>query len=206
LILKKDYLEEKGDVLKWIIFFKLISSDLFREAIEAERRKEEYQRRHMAGETEAANRELAMLAIVRKRREEAKAKREAEGRKPGMSKAGLPEDFKLVNDEDDDGEDDDDDDEDEETKDSAGVDATKKVSAAPSIVPPTASEIALKKKEAALAPAPSTEDGPVKLKAMDIKKMNGDALKEHLKARNLDTQGQKKDLMKRLLDFEAARA
>jgi hypothetical protein len=48
-------------------------------------------------------------------------------------------------------------------------------------------------------------DGPAKLKAMDIKKMNGDALKEHLKERKLDFQGQKKDLIKRLIDFEAAR-
>jgi hypothetical protein len=41
------------------------------EALEAIRKKEEYQRRHMAGETEQAKKELAMLAIVRQRREEA---------------------------------------------------------------------------------------------------------------------------------------
>ena len=35
--------------------------------------------------------------------------------------------------------------------------------------------------------------------------MNGDTLKEHLKARGLGVQGQKKDLMKRLTDYEAAR-
>ena len=41
---------------------------------------------------------------------------------------------------------------------------------------------------------------------MDIKKLNGDALKDALRARGLDVQGQKKDLIKRLSDFEAARA
>jgi hypothetical protein len=49
------------------------------------------------------------------------------------------------------------------------------------------------------------DGGPAKVSSMEIKKMNGDALKEHLKARGLDVQGQKKDLMKRLLDYEAAR-
>ena len=40
---------------------------------------------------------------------------------------------------------------------------------------------------------------PAKLKAMDINKMNGDALKDHLRERGLDVQGQKKDLMTKLL-------
>lgn len=35
--------------------------------------------------------------------------------------------------------------------------------------------------------------------------MNADTVKEHLKARNLSIQGQKKDLMQRLIDFEAAK-
>ena len=47
---------------------------------------------------------------------------------------------------------------------------------------------------------------PEKLKPMDIKKMNGDQLKDSLKERKLEIQGAKKDLIKRLLDFEAARA
>jgi Casein kinase substrate phosphoprotein PP28 len=42
-----------------------------REIIEAARKKEEYQRRHMAGETEGAQREIAQLAIVKARREAA---------------------------------------------------------------------------------------------------------------------------------------
>jgi hypothetical protein len=41
---------------------------------------------------------------------------------------------------------------------------------------------------------------------MDIKKLNGDALKDALKERGLDIQGQKKDLIKRLTDYEKARA
>lgn len=45
-----------------------------------------------------------------------------------------------------------------------------------------------------------------KLKSIDIKKMSADLLKEHLKERGLDIQGQKKDLVKRLTDFEAARS
>lgn len=44
-----------------------------------------------------------------------------------------------------------------------------------------------------------------KLKNIEIKKMAGDQLKEHLKERSLNTQGQKKDLIKRLTDHEAAR-
>ena len=46
----------------------------------------------------------------------------------------------------------------------------------------------------------------VKLKSIDIKKMSADVLKEHLKERGLDIHGQKKDLIKRLTDFEAARS
>ena len=52
-------------------------SNLCREALAALRAKEEYQRRHMAGETEQAKRELAKLAEVRARREAARLKREA---------------------------------------------------------------------------------------------------------------------------------
>jgi cytoskeletal protein RodZ len=73
-------------------------------------------------------------------------------------------------------------------------------------------EIAAKKKAA--AEGEEAEGGGARgagggemavLKSMDIKKMNGDALKEHLKERGLGVQGQKKDLVKRLCDFEAAR-
>ena len=36
--------------------------------------------------------------------------------------------------------------------------------------------------------------------------MNGDSLKDHLKARGLDLQGAKKDLIQRLIDFEKSRS
>jgi hypothetical protein len=131
-------------------------------------------------------------------------KREAEGRKAGWTKDGVEEESGG------DSSDDDSDEEDDNKKKPAAVAAPAPISA-----------IAAKKKAAAAAPveepiaeagkegdayASASGSGPAKLKAMDIKKMNGDVLKEHLKARNLDIQGQKKDLMKRLLDFEEARS
>ena len=69
--------------------------------------------------------------------------------------------------------------------------------------------IAAKKKAAAAEPVvakvSATDGGPPKQNTKDINKLNGDALKEHLKERKLDVQGQKKDLMKRLIDYEEAR-
>ena len=62
-----------------------MGSTLYREALAAIRAKEDYQRRHMAGETEQAKRELAKLAEVRARREAARLKREAgstDGKQP----------------------------------------------------------------------------------------------------------------------------
>lgn len=158
-----------------------------REELEAIRKKEEYMRRHLAGETEQARKDIERLALVKQRREEAKLKRELEGRKPGMSAYGLA-------DEDGSGSSDD-----EEVKESSKATSSKVV------VDPT---IAAKKKAAAAGTESSTSSSgaPEKLKSIDIKKMNADTLKEHLKARSLDTQGQKKDLLKRLLDYESARA
>lgn len=49
-----------------------------REEIEAERAKREYERLHMAGKTAEAQADLARLALVRREREEAARKREAE--------------------------------------------------------------------------------------------------------------------------------
>ena len=130
--------------------------------------------------------------------------REAEGRKPGMSKAGIEEESESDSSDDDDDDDDSSDDE-----------AVKK---APVKVKPNPAQlsIAAKKRAAAAGDEDKVEvkssgkadknAGPEKLKAMDIKKMNGDALKDHLKERKLDLQGQKKDLIQGLLDFEAARA
>lgn len=158
-----------------------------REVLEEQRKKEEYMKRHLAGETEQARQDLARLALIRKRREEDAKKREAEGRAPGMSAHGIPSDS------DDSGSDESDDDE------------PKKPSA--KVATPALSEAQAKKKAAALetVPAATTGGEPARLKPMDIKKMNGDALKEALRERGLDLQGQKKDLMTRLLNYEAAR-
>lgn len=150
-----------------------------REALEAARRKADYERRHLALETEQAQADMARLAIVRQRREEARLKREAEGRAPGYSQYGVESD-------------------DEE----GGPPKPKATPAAPVVL----SEAQEKKKAAALASTDESQSDQLPiLKAMDIKKMSADALKDHLKARKLDIQGQKKDLIKRLCDYEAAR-
>ena len=145
-------------------------------------------KRHLALETEQARSDLERLTLIRKKREEAAQKRIAEGRAPGMSAHGLPD-----NDDDDD---DDSDDDDEET--------TKKPPVTV-FAPPVLNEVQAKKKALAMETVPTKGGEIPKLKAMDIKKMNGDALKEALRERNLDVQGQKKDLLKKLLDYEAAR-
>jgi hypothetical protein len=170
----------------------------FREAIAAVKAKEDYQKRHMAGETEQAKQDLARLAVVKARREADAKKREAEGRKPGMSAQGI--------------ESSDDDSDDDKPKGPKKVAAVAKPAApvAPATTAAVASAALAAKKKAAAAAEPEdakeADGGPPKLKAMDIKKLNGDALKDHLKERGLDVQGQKKDLMKRLTDYEAARA
>ena len=155
-------------------------------------------RRHLAGETEQARKDMERLALVRKRREEAAAKRMAEGRAPGMSANGI-----VSSSESDSGSDDD--------SDTPKAPKPLKLAPAPAAAPAAAplSALQAKKKAAAAAEDVAPVDasaGPPKLKSMDIKKLNGDALKDALRERGLDVQGQKKDLMKRLTDFEAARA
>jgi hypothetical protein len=120
-----------------------------------------------------------------------------------MSKSGIEEESES------DSSDDDDDDSDEEEGDKKKAPVKAKPSAAQLT-------IAAKKRAAAAGDEVKVEvksagkvdknAGPEKLKVMDIKKMNGDALKDHLKERKLDLQGQKKDLIQRLLDYEQARA
>lgn len=88
---------------------------------------------------------------------------------------------------------------DDEDEDDAKVAKPKAAAAAPTL---SAAEV--KKKAAAMESVDTSGEIP-KLSSIDIKKMNADAVKEHLKARGLSTQGQKKDLMKRLVDYEAAR-
>lgn len=50
-----------------------------------------------------------------------------------------------------------------------------------------------------------SEEGPEKLDVREIKKMNGKQLKDLLKERGLSTQGQKKELMDRLIEFETSK-
>jgi hypothetical protein len=123
---------------------------------------------------------MKRLEAVRRRREEAEKKCVAEGRKPGWTENGI----------DSDGSGSDDDDEEKTAK--------------PKAVTPAPSAAEAKKKAAAMEAVDTSGEIP-KLSSIDIKKMNGDAVKEHLKTRGLSTQGQKKDLMKRLVDYEAAR-
>ncbi len=161
-----------------------------REALAAQKAKEDYMRRHLAGETEQAKKDLERLALIRAKREQAKQQREAEGRAPGWTKAGVESSDEESSDED---------------------EGEKKPAATKSAPAPAPVSEAVAKKKAAAAgegetPATAADGGPPKLKAMDIKKLNGDQLKEHLKARGLDIQGRKKDLIKRLSDYEAARA
>lgn len=173
-----------------------------REAVEAAKRKEAYQKKHMAGETPEAKKELAMLALVRERREAARLKREAEGRAPGWVQPDTDDEGS--------GSDSDSDDSDEpkgkaKKGGATGVGGEKlKKPSEPVSLGAMTKEVAAAKKQAALAE--DTSGGAEKLTNMEIKKMNPAQLKECLKARNLDLQGQKKDLMKRLTDYETARA
>ncbi len=170
----------------------------YREALAKQKAKEDYMKRHLAGETDQAKREMARLAEVRARREAAAKIREAEGRAPGMSATGL----------------DDDDDTPINNKPKPVPVAAAPPAPAPTPAIPTAQEsaaaaVAARKKAAAAGDddeEKAEDGGPPLVSSIDIKKMNGDALKDHCKARNLDIRGQKKDLMKRLLDHEAERA
>jgi hypothetical protein len=174
-----------------------------REVIEEARKKEEYMKRHLAGETVEAKKELAMLEQVRARREEARIKREAEGRAPGwIQESSSDEDD---SDSDEDSSDDDQPKKAKPTKVIVGGKKTTEVS-----LGAVSKELAEKKREKALKSesgggSGGGDDSLEKLSAIEIKKMNPNALKDALKARNLDIQGAKKDLLKRLLDHEAAK-
>ncbi len=155
-----------------------------REALEAARRKADYDKRHAEGKTEAAKADLARLAEVKRRREEAMAKCIAEGRKPGWTADGLDEDSGS----------------DSEIPPTNAA-PKPKAAAAP---PPQLTEAEQRKKAAAMEESTTSGEIP-KLSTIEIKKLNADGLKDNLKARGLSTQGQKKDLIKRLTDYEAAR-
>lgn len=136
--------------------------------------------KYLAGETEQSRLDLERLALVRRRREEQAMQRKAEGRAPGWSADGIDSDA------------------DEETL----LHRPPKAGSFPAPAPVPISESAAPAEEEI---EDSADGGPRKLKPTDIKQMNGDTLKEHLKASGLPTQGQKKDLMKRLSGYEAGR-
>jgi hypothetical protein len=136
--------------------------------------------------------DLARLALVRKRREEQLKKAQAEGRVPAMSAYGIEGSSGESEDED-------------LPKSKAASTSTSAVTAG--VGGMSLSEKEAKKRAAALQDSTvSASAGPAKLKAIDIKKMNGDALKDALKERGLSVQGPKKDLMQRLIDYEAGRS
>jgi hypothetical protein len=175
-----------------------------REQMEAVKRREEYQRKTMAGETDEARANLARLALVRKRREEAAAKRENEGRKPGMSANGqLDDDYDPFSKKQGDDSGSDDSGSDDSSEEEAPVKSKHKV----------VKELTVAEKKRAKATATVDTSAPKaagdtapKLKSIEIKKMNPAQLKDALKEREQGIQGNKKDLEKRLLAFEAARA
>ncbi|CAH0481589.1 unnamed protein product [Peronospora belbahrii] len=115
-----------------------------REAIEKERAAAYYLKKHLAGETDEAKKDLARLAEVKRRREEAEKRKEEE-------EAAAAERAK----------------------------GKKKV---------------------------EVKENDEPLDARAIKALKPAVLKEKLKERNLSTQGQKKDLIQRLIDYENERA
>lgn len=165
-----------------------------KEVLAEQQARDEHERRYLAGETEEARRQLEQLAIVRARREEQKKKREMEGRAPGWQ---PPENLNR----------DSSSEEDSSEEDTSDEDIPKKPVGLNDKEPTAAQKLAAKKKAAAaIVTDDDNLDGVIpKLKAMDIKKMNPNQLKEKLKERDLGIQGAKKDLMKRLIDYEAAR-
>ena len=145
----------------------------------------------------------AIIPFYDKLREEARIKREAEGRAPGwIQESSSDEDD---SDSDEDSSDDDQPKKAKPTKVIVGGKKTTEVS-----LGAVSKELAEKKREKALKSesgggSGGGDDSLEKLSAIEIKKMNPNALKDALKARNLDIQGAKKDLLKRLLDHEAAK-
>jgi len=176
-----------------------------REAVEEKRKKEEYMRRHLAGETVEAKKEIAMLAEVKARREAAAANRAITGRAAHFEVKDSDEESSGS-----DSDSDSDSDEDLRAKKANGAKSGKKSKEPLRVDLGTMTkEVAEKKRAKAAAPSAGAgdDDNDVgdKLSPMEVKKMNPKALKEALKVRGLDIQGQKGDLIKRLAEYEAAR-
>ncbi|RLN87264.1 hypothetical protein BBJ28_00015698 [Nothophytophthora sp. Chile5] len=144
-----------------------------REAIEKERAAAYYLKKHLAGETDEAKKDLARLAEVKRRREEAEQRKQEE--EAGAYRTVLTELLWR-----DDG--------------SMLTDVCTfwwKLAAA-------AREKSKKKVQ--------VKDDDEPLDARAIKQLKPAVLKEKLKERDLSTQGQKKDLVQRLIDYENERA
>lgn len=184
-----------------------------REVLAAERAREEAARKYRAGETEQARKDLERLALVRARREAAAKEREKLGKPLGWKPPETANNNGEDSEEESSEESSDESDEGQQNSNARKTDGKKTGQSASAAAHAKAQQeaaaaVAAKKKAAALgesSEALAGDGGPPKLKNMDIKKMNGDTLKEHLKARGLNVQGQKKDLIKRLCDYEAAR-
>ncbi|RLN79434.1 hypothetical protein BBJ28_00016241 [Nothophytophthora sp. Chile5] len=135
-----------------------------REAIEKERAAAHYLKKHLAGETDEAKKDLARLAEVKRRREEAEQRKQEE--EAGASAAEREKSKKKV-----------------EVKDDGEL---------------------LGECSRMLRVACAYPDEPLDARA--IKQLKPAVLKEKLKERDLSTQGQKKDLIQRLIDYENERA
>jgi hypothetical protein len=139
-----------------------------REQADKERKAAEYRRRHELGLTDEYKRDMAKLAEVKRRREEAEAKAAAAKELAELEESNRKAKVEAANLEDSD-------------SDSDGDEKKKK-----------------KKKSKKKSDVP-------KLDKIVIKKMKPAQLKEALKERGCDIQGNAKTLTKRLLDFEASR-
>ena len=155
-------------------------------------------RRHLAGETVEAKKEIAMLAMVKARREAAAAQRAETGRAAGWVMKDSDEESSGSEDSDSDSSDD------EPKKKTAGGKKSKSAEPVKKDLGAMTKEVADKKRAKAAAPA-ENDGGLEKITPIEIKKMNPAAIKDTLKERGQSTQGQKKDLIKRLTDYEAAR-
>jgi hypothetical protein len=158
-----------------------------REELEAQRRKEEERQKYLAGETEQARRDLERLAMVRKRREEAAKKREEDAARGAFLLLVLLLPHKGLTD---------------KVMQLMLMRLLGCFSCCFGFVEAKAREEAL---AATGAGQESDEESEKPLDSREIKNMNPTQLKAHLKARNLSIQGSKKDLMNRLLEYEASR-
>lgn len=163
-----------------------------REEIEKQRAAAEYKRRHDAGETDEAKKDLARLAEVKARRDAEKKKKEDEkAAKDAESAETAASSFRVTDD--------------EKRKKEEKKEREKKAKKDKKAKKKEKEKKAKKEKEEDSMfdfdlSSDSEEEGGEKLEARDIKKMNPTQCKEHLKRLGLPIQGNKKDLQARLID------